>query len=1222
MFGKLLKFELSFHLRQVGFWITALVMVCIGLLATTEFLQISMEGGAKIKTNGAIPLALSISALSMGAIFFGAIFVVNGVMRDDTFKSLEIIHATPVKTPAMILSRLCGAWIVTSLALCSAVLGLMLGQFMPWADAASFGPFNALYFIQPVMIFVLINALLVSGIYTAFAVTTRNRALVYVSAVGLFVFYFSASLLAGEDAPDLIQSLIDPFGSSALAVTAEFWPAAEQNTVLTPLMGYVGLNRVVWGSIGIALFALGYIFSRRGLVTRKTKRGQAEIMTAPTDAIVLKPVTPDLSSRNTRTAFWARFKFEYLTTVRSVAFLILIGIALALFGLVAFVNLTLSPDPSLPTSNLILQIVLGSLSIPMIIIMIFFGGDIIWRDRAAGFHEILDATPVKNGVLLSSKWLALQAVIATIILIGIAFGMALQFFVSGGEIPININTYLTIAFLNFFILFFFQAILVMFVQNFAPNRVMGMLIATGVLAALAFGLSRLPFYHPLINYGDANAGSYSEMSGFRSLTEFGWFLAYWMGFVLVMAALSTWIFRRGLQSKLWQRMKGFRAHISAQSLGVAVLGLAAILVTGGTIYKSYNIDNDYRNRKANERRTATYERLVKPLEDAPTPKTLAVDVNVQFYPSKREAIVSGSFILENTKDAPIEVVYINSPVAHMEDVRRLDLRGAVRETDTDLANDLAEYDVLVYRFDPPLLPNTKTELSFEHFYHAPRLGDGSSILKNGTFVDSGAVMPQMGIQPNYLTNPDQRRKNDLPEREKMPERTDADGISKGFFDANADYVAFKATVCTDANQIPIAPGELLRVYAGETKDRTCRDYEAINPIANFYAFLSGEYTVKEDIWNNPNGDDVDLRIFYHETHDYNVDLMIEASKSSFDTFTALYGPYQHKQLRIMEFPFRSFAQSFAGTVPFSENIGFVMDPGDPDDIESIDIATYVTMHEIGHQWFGHQILPAQVKGFNVLSEGLTENAAMTAYEAKYGWQKARRILEVRSINHPLRGYLTARVQDKDAEPPLGQAENQSYLVYSKANWVFWGLKQYMGEDNMQRAIRNFIRDFGYKGAPYPTTLNLIEYLKAEADPDYHQLIDDYFEHITFWELKLQDGVAAKPNSKGGYTVSLTMDVDKKYASEADGKETSVTEIDGEALDEWIEIGFYQTDPKKTLGDEWTDLKRVRVTDLQSTVTFDLAERPNYVQLDPRRLLIERNVGDNGKELPKQIAATN
>ena len=160
---------------------------------------------------------------------------------------------------------------------------------------------------------------------------------------------------------------------------------------------------------------------------------------------------------------------------------------------------------------------------------------------------------------------------------------------------------------------------------------------------------------------------------------------------------------------------------------------------------------------------------------------------------------------------------------------------------------------------------------------------------------------------------------------------------------------------------------------------------------------------------------------------------------------------------------------------------------------------------------------------------------------------------------------------------------------------------------------------GTKGAPYPTTLELIDILKEETDPKYHQLIEDYWNKITFWDLSFTDDI--KVTAKGNkFAVSLPIKVDKKYASEEDGKETSVTEIDDAQLNEWVEIGFYTEDPKDDLGANPFTTRIVQLGQAETVQDFTLEKRPTHIVLDPKRALIERNIKDNVKELPKKLAS--
>ncbi|PHR55320.1 MAG: hypothetical protein COA43_15605 [Robiginitomaculum sp.] len=1220
MFLDLLKFELKLHTRQVGFWIVIAIMFGFGLLVmSTDIITMSASGGERIKANGAATIALQVSVLSMISIFFGAIFVVSGTMRDQVYKTLEIIHSTQVSTRNLMLSRMLGVYFATFLCLFAVVVGLFTGQFVPWVDKESLGPVHIVYFLQPTLVFLVVNTLFISGFYTIIAATTRNRALVYVSAVGLFIVYTMGGLLAGEDAPDMLTSLIDPFGANALALTAEFWPPAEQNTRMAPIGGLVGINRAFWGILGIVLYFAVFSLFKRGLLSGKTKKNRDED-DVQTGRIILSPASVQSGFSASFSVFWLRFKYEFLTTVKSVPFIILSLITLALFAMVVYSGAIIAERPPLPTSRQIGGMILGSLALPATIIIVFFSGEIIWRDKTAKITEILDASAVSNWPLMAAKWCALLAVVVALFVLAIVSGMIVQ--LALGDIPIIPSTYFKMAFIGMMPRLLFICLLVLFIQNFMPNRVAGMLGAGALVIFFFIIVPMLPFTHPLMSYGRMSAGSLSEMNGYSDLTDFKWFGAYWSALGVFFVVVSILLWRRGLQTSLGARLKSMGKNLNIPLVVTSVASLIAFASIGMHIYKAYNIDGNFQTRKERELLTVEWENTMGDLYKQSLPKIRTVDVDVNFSPSERTAVVTGKYTIENTTGKPLTDIYINmvAPAHRMrkpEYADSVEIDGAVHVTQGGNIKDVERFGYRIYRFNPALASGAITQMRFTSYMPAPSLSTSGRIERNGTFVNNTQIMPQIGVDDRRMRNPDKRRKYGLDEFEKLPDRTNLKAREINFLSGSADYVNFKAKMCTDIGQIAIAPGKMLREY--EENGKACRDYETIQPIANFVSFLSADFTVKRDIWKNPNGDDVPLAIYHHDIHDYNVDLMIQAMKDSLDMYTTTFGPYRYAQLRIMEFPYGSFAQSFAGTIPYSERIGFVMETGDPDKVDDIDFATYVTMHEIGHQWFGHQIVPGVTKGFNVLSEGLTENAALLAYKKKFGWQKTLKLVERRSIQQ----YLMFRSTDKKAEPPLSKAEGQQYLDYNKSSWVFWGLQNYLGDDVLQSSIKGFLDEFGSKGPLYPTTIQLVEALRAGAPEKYQGLITDYWERITFWSLSIGTELSVvenSENSENSFTVTVNVKTDKLIADEKDGKETSVSKIDGENLSEWVDIAFYKEAPKKTHYGDWIMIKRIHITQADTTLTFDINTRPTHVMVDPKRLLIERNVKDNVREFSKKLAS--
>src|SRR5262245_19826983 len=150
------------------------------------------------------------------------------------------------------------------------------------------------------------------------------------------------------------------------------------------------------------------------------------------------------------------------------------------------------------------------------------------------------------------------------------------------------------------------------------------------------------------------------------------------------------------------------------------------------------------------------------------------------------------------------------------------------------------------------------------------------------------------------------------------------------------------------------------------------------PILHFYSYLSADWKVRRDHWQDP-GKDVAIEIYYQPGHEYNVERMVDGVKKTLAYCTASFSPYQHRQVRIIEFPrYASFAQSFPNTIPFSESIGFIARLDDRPD--AIDYVSYVTAHEVAHQWWAHQVMGGNVQGATLMSETMSQYSALMVME--------------------------------------------------------------------------------------------------------------------------------------------------------------------------------------------------------------------------------------------------
>jgi aminopeptidase N len=306
-------------------------------------------------------------------------------------------------------------------------------------------------------------------------------------------------------------------------------------------------------------------------------------------------------------------------------------------------------------------------------------------------------------------------------------------------------------------------------------------------------------------------------------------------------------------------------------------------------------------------------------------------------------------------------------------------------------------------------------------------------------------------------------------------------------------------------------------------------------------------------------------------------------------------------VRIVEFPrYASYAQSLPNTIPFSEAIGFIARLGDPKDV---DYPFYVTAHEVGHQWWAHQVIGADAQGATMLSETLSQYSAMMVMERQYGKANMRRFLE-----YELDRYLIGRSSERKREMPIDLVENQQYIHYNKGSVVMYALRDYVGEDKVNSALRGFLNAHKFRGPPYPTALELVDSLRAVTPDSLRYLIKDLLETITLYELKT-DSIVVNDTTDGRFRVDIFGSA-KKVRADSLGRETD------EPMNDWIEIALFKNADK---GDSTADKNGVPVYQQKhrlvagpQRITVVTTERPIRGGIDPMHKLVDRRVDDNTK----------
>jgi ABC-2 type transport system permease protein len=700
-------------------------------------------------------------------------------------------------------------------------------------------------------------------------------------------------------------------------------------------------------------------------------------------------------------------------------------------------------------------------------------------------------------------------------------------------------------------------------------------------------MGQLGLEHNLYNYGSDAGRQYSDMNGFGPfVTPFVWFKLYWAAVAALLALLSNLLWVRGEERSTHWRMRLARARLSRRVAVAFVVAGGVVLGTGGFIFYNTNQLNEFRTTVADERVRAEYERLYKQYEGIPQPRVTGVELAVEIYPERRDVEIRGEMRLANRSGVMIDSV-------HVLLVPDVEVRSLVFDPPAELRLEDPRHGYHIFGLASPLAPGDSLVLRVDLAFVTAGFENSVSnlgVVENGTFINS-SWLPSIGYAANAeLASDNVRKKHGLQPKERAAPVADVAARMNNFISHDADWIDFRATIGTSPDQIALAPGYLRREWR-EGERRYFR-YEMDSPILNFYSFLSARYAVKEDHWQ-----DVPIQIYYHPGHEYNLERMIRSVKQSLDYYTANFGPYQHRQVRILEFPrYSTFAQSFPNTIPYSEGIGFIARIEDEDD--DVDYPFYVTAHEVAHQWWGHQAVGGDVQGAAVISETLSQYSALMVMQQEFGPAQMKKFLK-----YELDQYLAGRSGEQKKEVPLLLAEGQGYIHYNKGSIAMYALQDYIGEERVNEALRSFLTTVRYQEPPYTNSIELLAYLRAVTADSLQYLLEDMFETITLHENRVvQARSSGQPD--GAYVVRLEIET-RKLRADSLGNETEIP------MSDWVDIGvFGAREPGSSGEGKELYLRKHRLQGGATTLEIRVTEKPQRAGVDPYHKLIDRHTNDN------------
>ncbi len=1060
MFSQVFWFDFKCNLKRTSTWLffLAFFLVSAVYIAAEGGLIFNVEGGSISYFNSAKGCASILNTIINNSLL-GTIVLITimapAIQKDFQYNSHSIYFTKPITKFGYIMGRFMSGFLTALVILMGSVLAFVLMCNLPVYVPGRVGSYDLWNYLQGFVYLIIPNTFFVGALFFSIVTYTRNMLSAYITSVVLLMLINNASLLPIDIDNSVIVSLIDPYGNAALNEMTKYWSPEEVNRLSIDFTGYLLYNRILWMTISSLLFLFTYSrfkfqqYASTFSLFKKKDAGATEGETIV--PIKYLPIVISIFDTALSIKIWASLtKLEFKNLVKNRYFIVILLLSTCYIFFSYDVTETFGKH-LLPTSFRMIDAILAFAFFFGEVIIVFYAGVLVWRERDSRMDEIISATPIKTWVLLLSKIASLVWMYVTIIFYCMLFCILLQ--LGNGFTDIKPTVYLESLFgydlVNMAILISFMVS----VQVLVNNRYFGYLLCITVIFLLPIAYRSLGIQNSLIRFNSSGAFlPYSDMNGFgHRLFPFVIYKLYWLSFICLLLITSNLMWSRGKEQVFKNRLIFAKNNVKQIHFVGYILGIGCM-------------------------------------------------------------ILLGSFIHHNTHE----------------------LNKFYSRTEIDSVNGVR---LLIFR--KPLIIGDSVQMTFSYQYSPEGFKEGdaqTAIVGNGTYLTSRELFPGISYDEKWeLVDSVKRIKYDLKPKEKTHSIEDSVFLKNNYVSPDADWIRYECTISTSGDQTAVSSGDLVRKWA--ENNRNYFHYKMNVPALMYVCFQSGRYEVKTDKWKG-----IDIEIYYDKLHTYNIETMINGVKKSLDYYSNNFSAYPFKQLRIVEFP-RYFdgAQGFANTITFSEGRDFIAAPafvnGNTAD------CFFTTAHEVAHQWWGHQVVGANVQGSGLIGEGLAEYGALRLMEKEFGKKAVHTYLK-----YELDAYLIERAQAENREEILLHCQEQPYIYYNKAAVILYSISDLIGEQQMNNVLKAYIAKTAFQHAPYTTTLEFENILKSVVADSLKYAIVDGFEKIALYENRTKDVSFVKLPS-GKYKVSINIVAIKWYV-DGNGKTTEAI------MNDYIDIGIF------------------------------------------------------------------
>ncbi len=1060
MLGHLILFEWKFYSSKISFYVILLSFLGLGIWVGTSA-QISFPN---ILYNSPYAINFLLGLFSLACLFPIVIIAAQSLLREKDSQFEHILYSTPITIKNYFVSRFLFVFGVAIVTFLLFIFGYMIGHLIEMENSEKWGAFHLIYYLNSFLVIVLPNIFLCTVIVCSTAWLSKNKMLIYLSGLGIYVVYMVVSIFSNSpmlasaspvsDSAMKLSAKLDPFGMAAFFEQTQYWTALEKNTLILVLSGNLLINRIAYTTLAFAfLYATYKHFQFK--ISKKQKKKIEDTDKSTNERYAYRRITTKSSGKKYFISTVLSFlRIDLKSTLKSVPFILLIAITLFVLGMEMYgaIESGIRLPQYFATTTLMANTILATIPFLLLLAMLFYGSELVWKIENSNFSAIENSTPFSNIALFISKFMVLISIAMILILFAITIGILFQVLF---QYPaIDWGTYLSLFYFIGLPASFCGLVIIAF-QYIIRNKYVALSVSSIFLCLTHTSLGKIiGFKHPLLRFANTIPDAFSDINGLGYLpTRFSITMLYSSFFALLVSVLAIHLMNKKV------------LKIKSKSAVVLISTFMAFLLSGIYIMTESEVISPKNQMNWQQQ----YEEKYKSYKNNPKPTVTDVKANIALFPENNSYKVQGKYILINKSQSEISEILISTS----NEINW----SFITSSQLTLVRKDEEFGQYLFKMKEKMLPNDSISIDFDFEYRInPLKGHQSfnAMVDNGSFIRISNYFPFIGYNiNNEIEDKLERKKRGMPLQEAL---TKVEAPLENPY--NYEFINFDAIISTSADQTAVSTGELVKKYS--KNNRRYFQYKA-KDIPFRFAVSSARYTIQKSNYN-----DISIEILHEPKHNQNISHLINSIKKTMQYCETNFGKYPYKTIRFAEIS--SFTKGFAATAyPATIYVNEAQFHLNLTQGEGQDIINELAGHELSHQWWGNALLkPDYREGSGVLIETLAQYTQLMLYKNEYGIVKMQEMVELYKEMYESQKAFSGEEALYNSDP------NNANVIYNKGLVKMYDLYLLIGEENINLALKRLLTKHRFP-LPPATSLDLMNELKTVTQKENYLKLDDIFK---------------------------------------------------------------------------------------------------------------------------------